>query len=420
MAVIEDTASLSWVHGLGFAIVASMIGAGSKLCIRRSYTILEVTDDNNKILMIDDSEENNRMHHHSSTTNAWTEVSDEDNSKDDDRDIEDTEQVFQFNDDEKSNSFHSHDLVAAFLLRGIGVLGMTVLSPMCNVYALQFASPSILSPVGGGLTLIWIILLSEYTIGERPSATQLVAVGIIAFSEVVVAFTGDHTNLYSIDVQTLERQYSDPLFLSYFACMILWVVLLVHLSNNGDATLRRFSWGVIGGSITGMQNFIKDALAVLHYHHRRHENNSSSDDENQDYYYPFQLYLLLGMAGIISLTGLLLLMACMKRYDATYSSSMYLGSTVLSASIMSAVHYHTFHHLTTIIKTISYITGLFILLIGCVILATTKTNGKNNKLEKQQQSNKITTTTTTTNGNDHNNTTFLLSGDKREYGIINN
>eukprot|EP00978_Attheya_sp_CCMP212_P033768 scaffold137952_cov36-Attheya_sp.AAC.1 len=125
------------------------------------------------------------------------------------------------------------------MLRVVALLGMGRLNTACNVYTLQFASPSILSPLGGGLTLSWSVLLSECTIGERPRQAQVFATGLIIIGEVCIAAAGDHTNVYRLAMEDIQRQYQDP----------LW---------------RRFAWGMIGGSVTGNQNFIKDALAVLH------------------------------------------------------------------------------------------------------------------------------------------------------------
>jgi hypothetical protein len=73
--------------------------------------------------------------------------------------------------------------------------------------------------------------------------------------------------------------------------------------------------------------------------------------------------------GIVSaFSGLLILMACMKRYDATYSSAMFVGSFVVSASIMSAAHYSTFAHLETLWNKILYPAGLSILMGGVLML----------------------------------------------------
>ena len=54
----------------------------------------------------------------------------------------------------------------------------------------------------------------------------------------------------------------------------------------------------------------------------------------------------------------------MKIYDATFSASMFVGSFIISASIMADIHYHTFENLTGVINYIMYPTGLGVLLIG--------------------------------------------------------
>ncbi len=58
----------------------------------------------------------------------------------------------------------------------------------------------------------------------------------------------------------------------------------------------------------------------------------------------------------------------MKRYDATYSAAMFVVSFVISASLMSTVHYHTFEHLNGITNYIMYPLGLTMLLLGAFVL----------------------------------------------------
>jgi hypothetical protein len=75
------------------------------------------------------------------------------------------------------------------------------------------------------------------------------------------------------------------------------------------------------------------------------------------------------MTVVVYLSGLLLLTACMKRYDVTYTSSMFVGSFVMSASIMSCIHYDTFQHLHgQTINFIMYPMGLVVLLSGVYVL----------------------------------------------------
>jgi uncharacterized membrane protein len=80
---------------------------------------------------------------------------------------------------------------------------------------------------------------------------------------------------------------------------------------------------------------------------------------------------LIAMAILTAFGGLLLLTACMKRYDATYSAAMFVGSFVIMASIMSAVHYNTLQHLDGVVNLIFYPMGLAILMSGVYMLIGT-------------------------------------------------
>ena len=74
------------------------------------------------------------------------------------------------------------------------------------------------------------------------------------------------------------------------------------------------------------------------------------------------------MAVVTSFGGLLFLTACMKRYDATYSAAMFVGSFVVAASIMSAIHYDTFQHLQHAHQLALYPAGLLVLVVGVYLL----------------------------------------------------
>ena len=267
----------------------------------------------------------------------------------------------------------------AGLLRGMGVVGMMCVAPALNLYALQYASPSILSPIGGGLTLIWIVILSERTIQETPKAYQIRAIcQYIIVGQVLVAYAGDHTNHYALLLHEIQDQYSQPRFHRYLFGMALWLLVLILFliprdttssnsseSNDDDKNddnsnrrflihrrrkqeqqqeqRKRFAWGVLGGSITGMQCFIKDALGLIHGLDLAPTWTTLVSFVSLSL--PWELYGLLLLGGLLPLLGLVLLMQCMKRYDATYTASMFMGSIVISSSIMSAVHYHTFDHI---------------------------------------------------------------------------
>lgn len=131
---------------------------------------------------------------------------------------------------------------------------------------------------------------------------------------------------------------------------------------NTSLFLKRFAWGVSGGSITGLQNFLKDALTIGKAKHA--SSSSAEDDAGWSWY----LMLFIFLAVATAFGGLLLLTACMKRYDATYSSAMFVGSFVVSASVMSAVHYRTFQNLVHVWNYVMYPMGLVVLMAGVLIL----------------------------------------------------
>jgi hypothetical protein len=161
---------------------------------------------------------------------------------------------------------------------------------------------------------------------------------------------------------TQRDSYFRTPFLLYFAALTLWMLLMFYWMHGRSVspTLRRFAWGVSSGSITGLQNFLKDSSTLL------------KADRAPGQGLPWYLPLFAVLAIVSAFSGLLLLTACMKRYDATYSSAMFVGSFVVSASIMSACHYSTFQHLETLWNQILYPAGLLILMGGVLLLVKEK------------------------------------------------
>lgn len=166
---------------------------------------------------------------------------------------------------------------------------------------------------------------------------------------------------------TQLQSYLAPDFIAYCIGLLLWMVLLSRWMlittphSNTQAKLQRLAWGVSGGSITGLQNFLKDALTIL---------KTTGDKHDAELYKTYTLALFfLCCAGLAAFGGFFLLTLCMKRYSATYSASMFVGSFVLSASFMSAIKYHTFQHLHSLQEMLLYPTGLLFLLTGTIVLA---------------------------------------------------
>jgi len=154
--------------------------------------------------------------------------------------------------------------------------------------------------------------------------------------------------------------YTNPYLWVYFAGMFLWVMAMwycIKYCSTSHPAAQRFAWGVAGGSIVGIQCFVKDALTIL-----------SLAEDKRPWTLPWLFYVLLACGASVSISGLMLHTRCMKNYDATYSNAMNSGAMVLSASIMGAVHYHTFSNLQSVYSFGFYPLGLAIILAGLYVL----------------------------------------------------
>jgi len=321
-----------WAKGISLSIIATIIGGASKLAIRKSW-LMVVSSERGK-------EDDNMKKFQEETTDHVSDSSDCSPPE-----ILSSQRQVVLEDTSKPCN-------TALLLRLSGMFGMTFLNPLCGVLAMNYASPSITAPFSG-LTLVWIILFSNSFVGEKPSLMQIVASSLIVLGEVVVAIFGDHTNDNGVTLADLEKSYRNPPFLLFFLAIILWMLLIAYwILYSKSSTFKRFAWGVAGGCVTGIQNFLKDGLTIL----KAKEG------------LPWYSFLFLALSIAASFGGLLLLTACMKRYDATYSSAMFVGSYVVIVSIMSATHYNTFQNLAAVINYILYPFGLLILIVGVWIL----------------------------------------------------
>ncbi len=223
-----------WAKGIGYSILASIVGGASKLAIRKSWLIVQ----EDEVQEEREASENNHvdttdLFDHETNSNSLRVPSSPYDIQDDDDDDDDNdgaqsqhsplhpshsndslhqrhtnqcqeEVEGRFNDDCECNIsykkegkfkwfFSTNKQVAALSLRYSGMFGMTILNPLFCVLAMNYASPSILAPFSG-LTLVWIILCSEYFISERPQRKQMFAASLIILGQVIVGVFGDHTN----------------------------------------------------------------------------------------------------------------------------------------------------------------------------------------------------------------------------------
>lgn len=352
-----------WFRGITISVVASIIGGISKLAIRKSWLMQQQHAVKNHRGREDDTSHvsaNEDLLGHDTNAASSDPVAEVGGSSDEDarsnvqilatgsnRGVEDDDENKQT--EERCRSF----LFCCYLLRGSGMFGMSVLNPICCVLAMNYASPSILAPFAG-LTVVWVILFSPLVNNEQPSSKQILACSLIIVGEVVVAVFGDHTNDEGVTVEEVKQSYKTGVII-YFIGLILYLLLMMYWINHSESNLlRKFAWGTSSGAITGVQNFLKDSLTIA--------------KAMQGQRLPPLFYLLFLSAGVAAFIGLLILTACMKRYDTTYSAASFVGSFVVSASIMAVVHYNTFDQLEGIVSYVMYPFGIATLMVGVYLL----------------------------------------------------
>jgi len=124
-----------------------------------------------------------------------------------------------------------------------------------------------------------------------------------------------------------------------------------------NAVLQRFAWGVSGGSIGGLRNFIKDGLTII-----------KVSEDKRPWKLPLFFYVMALFAIATAAGNLACQTFCMKKYDATFSNAMTAGSFVLSTSVMSAIHYQTFANLSSTYDGLVYVIGMALILVGLWVL----------------------------------------------------
>mmetsp|Transcript_22565 Transcript_22565/g.31823 ORF Transcript_22565/g.31823 Transcript_22565/m.31823 type:complete len:389 (+) Transcript_22565:159-1325(+) len=356
MKIVEVTSVWDW--GVIFSVIASVIGGASKLAIRKSW--LMVRDNPSKTC----DERKSKPKHCITVCKGENAAGTSNLSNGEDQfipcriDSYPNTQAGECKYIQKSNELCDEIERMALCLRLLGMFGMSVLNPIFCVLAMNYASPSILAPFSA-LTLVWIVMFSEMLIGEKPKESQLKAALFIVLGQVIVATFGDHKDNGWTSIEEIKKSYQNLSFLFYLVAVFIFLLGSIYvMRTRSSGVLCRVAWGMSGGIVTGFQNFLKDALTI-----EKISNNGSFENP------PMVFYVCIFFAIISSFGGLLLLTACMKRYDATFSCAMFVGSFIISASIMSTVHYHTFQHLESVWSFIFYPLGLCLLMYGISFLA---------------------------------------------------
>jgi hypothetical protein len=157
-----------------------------------------------------------------------------------------------------------------------------------------------------------------------------------------------------ITLESFADAYSKLDLLIFFVVFFFLYIFITWCKTSKNADISKIAWGLSGGSISGLLCFIKDALSL-----------AAADGVSRPFA-TWQIWLMIYGALFTSVVGVMNLSQCMKRYDATYSASMFVGSYVTSATSVSIIRYNILDRLAYW-QLIVYPLGLVILFIGIAI-----------------------------------------------------
>jgi len=362
-----------WMCGVAFTILATFVGGASKLSIRKSWLITAEKQGNVKTV----KEESEYMEFTNPSTHSQEWGSNGSGTDDTTRSTFSAgSTVIATNNGtiEIKNTFRSmmSPKQKSWLLYLAGMAGMSLLHPLCSVLAMKYANPSILAPFSG-LGLVWIVLFSPAVVGESVGWGQKAACALIVAGGTMVAVFGDHTSGEEWSAEDVLSSYHRPAFRMFLIVQTLYITLLgIFICVCPQSfPVKKIAWGSIGGSVAGFQNFLKDALSILAVANKLQGSTASGGGEMLRSLPP-PFFALAGLAALTGVAGLLCLAACMKRYDAVFSQGMFVVSFVVSASLMSMVHYRTVEHLEGVVDCVMYPIGLVLLFLGAFILVKPK------------------------------------------------
>ena len=192
----------AWAKGIGYSVLASVVGGASKLAIRKSWLMVQENESSVESTSsgggsLNENVENQESERFQDDPTQTNVVSSSLRQRAANPSINDEHENYEYpttdlngrNEKLTQNGKHA----GALCLRYSGMFGMTFVNPAFCVLAMNYASPSILAPFSG-LTLVWIVLFSEHFISEKPEPKQVVAACLIILGQVIVGVFGDHTN----------------------------------------------------------------------------------------------------------------------------------------------------------------------------------------------------------------------------------
>lgn len=230
------------------------------------------------------------------------------------------------NSTEKVRGWGAKHLLAAGLFLNVAV------NPALFIAAYAFASQTLIVPLSG-LVIVFNTMLAPTYLEEKLTSMDVAGTTVACVGVILVAVAGDKSD-QDFELKDMFDLYSRKTFIYYAVIdggVMVLAVLTLHLSSffSKDSIVTKLSYGSLGGMIGGQHFLMKGATVVF--------------DEGS--FLDYRCYLVVIGAAGTALTGLVMLNAGLKRYDAVFIVPSYESFLILTGSVSGMIFWEEYKNM---------------------------------------------------------------------------
>jgi uncharacterized membrane protein len=213
-------------------------------------------------------------------------------------------------------------------------VGTAMLLPtmLCDISAFAFAPQPLVSGTAG-LSCVFNLLLAPWLLGEQWSWWDVLGASMVTVGCGGMALTNGQSDGVVYSYEELIARFTTPVFFQFCLGAVIYFLLLVFFilipvggpERKVLTTLKQFSWGAVGGSISGCFVFISCVthfvrLGEAPWHH-------------------WQAWVILISAALCGALGFMLLNEALRRYDALVITPAFQAAMVTMGALSGLVFY---------------------------------------------------------------------------------
>eukprot|EP00941_MAST-03F_sp_MAST-3F-sp1_P003827 g3827.t1 len=237
-----------------------------------------------------------------------------------------------------------------------------IITPVVDVAALKFAPESMVAATSG-VTSVWNLIIGATFLQEPWSKLDVYGNLLLFIGCTGVGFIGSQEIRQEYSYDELQELYISSGFIVFIISIGIWLMLLFSLIRLPVEVVgtnwKKFAWGAVSGSTSGLLFFAKTALSLLDY-------------GTEPWTHAFSYFMVI-FAICSALGGIMLLNEGLRRYDSVFVTPVYQGMFIVVGSFGGAALFKELDYLDAQ-HTLGFFLSIVIICVGLyvIILASAK------------------------------------------------